>query len=143
MSLQVLTRFIPAVLVLMLVAACGNEPPPTDAQGQSPDDVLLATYLKILGGDLAAAKQAFDPRLLKAVLPPTNPDTFESFYQKQTADWQPGLLRTKIVGNDYSAQVWRVRIWSDDGSGSAGAVQDLALIDGEWKIVFWGDYPKR
>ncbi len=128
--------------LFLLVTACSEQAPPLDKNGKSPDTVLLETYQLILNGKLNEAKVAFDPRLLQAVLPPTNPDTFESFYEKQTADWKRELLKTAVVGNDYSDAVWRVRIWNDDGTGSAGAKQDLAIIDGEWKIVLWSDFSK-
>lgn len=136
-------RFYFLLALILFVTACGEQAPPLDKNDKSPDTVLLETYQLILDGKLIEAKATFDPRLLQAVLPPTNPDTFESFYQKQTAGWQRELLKTAVVGNDYSDAVWRVRIWNDDGTGSAGAKQDLAIIDGEWRIVFWGDFPKR
>ena len=70
--------------------------------------------------------------------------TFEE-YCSYAKDWKVEWLRTELIGNDYNKNVWRLKIITNEGKGEhngAGAVQDLYKINGKWKIVFWGDYPK-
>lgn len=128
------------LLGFLLIIGCAKTLAPFDNNNDSPDTVLKKAYEHILAGDLQTAETFFDQRLLKAVLPPTHPDTFESFYKKQTEGWTSADLHTEIFGNDYNPAVWRVRIGPADGR--SGAVHDLAQIDGQWKIVYWGDWPK-
>lgn len=133
------------VLITLAALGCSSPPPPTDSAGNSPEATLKTAYELILAGDFADAEKHFDERLIKAVLPPTHPDDFTSFYKKQTENWKAERLQTELKGNDYNDNVWRVRIWSEEGRGkdnTPGAMQDLAQINGVWKIVFWGDYEK-
>ena len=71
---------------------------------------------------------------------------FAGHYQEQIAPWTQANLQTKVIGNDYNKEVWRVRVWSEDGKGAenpAGAQHDLAIIDGRWLLVNWSDFPKN
>ena len=129
------------LIALLALIGCAQEPPPVDSEGNPPNLKLKAAYQHLLAGDFATARTYFDDRLIAAVLPPSHPDTFESFYQKQVAEWTQHDLNTEIQGNEHNSKVWRVRIGPNDGR--PGAVHDLAQIDGHWKIVYWGDYPKE
>ena len=66
-------------------------------------------------------------------------------HNRSTEGWQASRLTTGLVGNDYNDDLWRVKIIPDEGKGKnngPGIVQDLYMIDGVWKIVFWNHYPK-
>ena len=134
------------ILISLTVAACGkNAPPPTDSAGQTPEQVVMKAYEFMFSGDFEGAKALFDERLIKAIFPPTHPQGFTGHYQEQIEPWTLANLKTKIIGNNYNDDVWRVRIWSEDGKGAenpAGAQHDLAIINGRWLLVNWSDFPK-
>ncbi len=134
-----------ALSLTLTLIACSQTPPPTDNTGNTPEAVVLNAYTLMFEGNYDAAEALFDKRLTASIFTPTHPENFESFYTKQIEPWTQANLRTKLIGNKYNPNVWRVRIWSEDGRGDEnhpGAVHDLAQIDGKWFFVNWSDYPK-
>ena len=128
---------------LVLIFGCSQAPPPLDSNGKSPDTVLMETYVLILEGKLDEAHQNFAPEYIKALIT-DNKSTFEE-YCSNTSEWKVEWLKTTVMGNDYNKDLWRVRIFPDEGKGNenmAGIVQDMYIVDGSWKIVFWDHYPK-
>ena len=89
------------VAPLMLVA-CEQKPAPTESDGNSLDAVLKTAYKLMLIGDYTTPPTHLDNRLIKAVLRPTQPETYETFYEKPVVEWKPTALNTKVVGNEYS-----------------------------------------
>jgi len=135
-----------SILCLSLIVflnSCGTKNAPLDDNGKSPEQVMMETYQLIIDGDYEAAIKNFSPEYIKEFLTDKN-ITFEE-YCKQAEGWQKEWLRTELVGNDYNENIWRVKIIPDEGKGKEnrpGIVQDLHMIDGSWKIVFWNHYPK-
>ena len=128
---------------LFFVSCGGSNQPPLDSKGHSPEDVLLSTYKQILKGDYSSAQESFSQAFIEEFVTTKN-ITFEE-YCNPTEGWQEEWLKTKLMGNDYNDDIWRVKIIPDEGKGKhngPGIVQDLRMTDGEWKIVFWGHYPK-
>ena len=132
-------------LLVLLTGCASDAPPPVDKNGKTPDAVVVDAYRQMFAGNFESARSHFDDRLINAIFPPTNPENFESFFKKQIVPWKMEQLKTVVEGTPYNDNVWRVNINIDAGKGKnnpGGAVHDLALIDGAWKFVFWGDYPK-
>ena len=135
-------NFIAAVLITMFVG-CATKEAPLDSQGKSPQQVLLETYTLIIEGNYSEAEANFSPSFIDELIT-KNKSTFIE-YCGNAKDWKVEWLKTKVMGNDYNDNVWRVKIIPDEGKGShngPGIVQDLSIIDGMWKIVFWGHYKK-
>ncbi len=129
-----------AILFLM---ACSVKEPPKDSNGKTPQQVIMDTYLLILKGKYAEAQNNFSPEFIKEFVTTKNTTFVE--YASNTNGWKVEWLKTKLVGNKYNDEMWRVKIIPDEGKGNRngpGIVQDLYLIDGVWKIVFWNHYPK-
>lgn len=132
-----------ALAAAFLIAGCSAEQPPLDSEGKTPQQVLMETYTLILEEKYTEAEKRFSPEFVKALIT-DNKSTFVE-YCNNTKGWQREWLKTKLVGNDYNENLWRVKIIPDEGKGAhngPGIVQDLYMIDGEWKIVFWQHYPK-
>ena len=131
-----------ALAALALLLGC-SEKPPVDAQGKTPQQVLMETYNLILDGQYAQAQQAFSPQFIQALITDNNL-TFVD-YCGNIKGWQPEWMKTKLMGNDYNDDVWRVKLIPDEGKGKEnrpGIVHDMHIVDGKWTIVFWGHYPK-
>ena len=104
----------------------------------------METYVLILNEKYEEAKNNFSPEFIETIVTKNNP-TFVEYARKYTKNWKVEWLKTKLVGNNYNDNVWRVKIIPDEGKGALngpGIVQDFYIIDGAWKIVFWGDYPE-
>ena len=125
------------------LAACGPGEPPLDANGQTPEQVLLETYVQIVEGNFDQARNHFSPQFIDEFVT-SKSQTFEQ-YCSNTAGWKTEWLKTKLVGNDYNDDIWRAKVIPDEGKGAEngpGIVHDFHLIDGVWKIVYWNHYPK-
>ncbi len=130
-------------LTALLAFGCTSKEAPVDSQGKTPQQVMMETYTLILEGNYSEAKKNFNPEFIDAVITKNN-STFEE-YCKNTEGWKISWLKTKVKGNDYNDNLWRVKIIPDEGKGAnngPGVVQDLYIIEGKWKIVFWNHYPK-
>ena len=128
---------------IFVLAACGTDAPPLDSNGKTPQQVLMDTYVLIVEGNFEAAEKNFSSQFLQEFVS-SKQQTFAE-YCRDTSGWKKEWLKTILVGNDYNDQVWRVKIIPDEGKGKEkgpGIVQDLHIIDGVWKVVFWGHYPK-
>ncbi|MCB1197604.1 MAG: hypothetical protein R3A45_06075 [Bdellovibrionota bacterium] len=131
------------VSFLILLLACEKSKAPLDSNHQSPEDVMLSTYTLIVNGEYDRARQNFSDQFIDIMLTKHH-ITFEK-YCENTKGWKVQWLKTQSMGNQYNKDMWRVKIIPDEGKGpnnGPGIVQDFYLIDGQWKIVFWGDYPK-
>lgn len=134
------------IFVILTVAmyGCGSSAPPTDSNAQLPQDIVMETYRLILSGDYAGAQENFSDEYIEEFVTSRN-KTFKEYADGPTEGWKPEWLKTKLMGNKYNRDVWRVKIIPDEGKGAnngPGIVHDLHIIDGRWKIVFWGHYPK-
>ena len=130
------------LVVLTLLLGC-SEKPPADAQGRTPQQVLMETYNLILDGQYALAQENFSPKFIETLI--TNNNSTFVDYCANTKGWRPDWMRTKVMGNDYNDDIWRVKLIPDEGKGKhnrPGIVHDMAIVDGKWTIVFWGHYPK-
>lgn len=130
-----------AVSVVML--ACESAKPPVDNNGQTPQDVLMNTYMSVLEGDYDSAMANFSDAYIEEMITKKHISVAEYF--NNTREWKKEWLKVKLVGNKYNDALWRVKIIPDEGKGAEngpGVVQDLYMIDGSWKIVFWGHYPQ-
>ena len=128
---------------IIFLIGCGVKEAPLDTNGRTPQQVMMDTYLLVLEGNYAEAQKNFSAEFINEFI--TTKNTTFVDYCSMTDGWKVEWLKTKLLGNDYNDNVWRVRIIPDEGKGKhnrAGIVQDLYLIDGVWKIVFWGHYPK-
>lgn len=128
---------------IIFLIGCGVKEAPLDTNGKTPQQVMMDTYVLILEGNYAEAQENFSAEFINEFI--TTKNTTFVDYCSMTDGWKVEWLKTKLLGNDYNDNVWRVRIIPDEGKGNenrAGIVQDLHLIDGVWKIVFWGHYPK-
>lgn len=104
---------------------------------------MMETYVQILEGKYEEAQNNFSPAFIEEFV--TTKDTTFVEYCSMTKGWKVEWLKTKLMGNDYNDDVWRVKIIPDEGKGNMngpGIVQDFYIIDGAWKIVFWGHYSK-
>lgn len=140
---MIFSRIAVLSLLLALLLGCTKAEPPLDSNGYTPQQVLLTTYIAIVEGRLDDAKANFSPTFIETMITKNN-STFAE-YCKNIEGWQVEWLKTKLMGNDYNDELWRVKVIPDEGKGKEnrpGIVQDLALIDGQWKVVFWGNYPK-
>ena len=138
-----LYRAMLLLIAVFIMFGCGAKETPKDSNGLSPEQVLMNTYTLILDGKFEAAQKNFSPEFIEEMIT-KNKSTFVE-YCKNTEGWKKEWLKTKLVGNDYNDNIWRVKIIPDEGKGAnnrPGIVQDLHIIDGTWKIVFWGHYPK-
>ena len=129
--------------VLFVLVGCGSQEAPKDANGKPPEQVMMQTYQFILAGKFDEAEANFSAEFIEEFI--TSKNTTFIDYNTNTKGWKPEWLKTKLMGNDYNDNVWRVKIIPDEGKGNEngpGIVQDLHLIDGVWKIVFWNHYPK-
>ena len=139
---------IAALAAAFLLIGCGEKQAPLDSNGNTPQQVLLETYVLIAEGEYDKAKGNFSPKYIKDFI--TSKDlTFIDFHSNEhgidTRGWDVKWLKTVLAGNDYNDNVWRAKLIVDEGKGKhnrPGVVHDFHLIDGVWKIVFWGDYPK-
>ena len=103
----------------------------------------MDSYVLILERKHAEAEKNFSPAFIEELITSKNTTFVE--YCSMTDGWKVEWLKTKLMGNEYNDDVWRVMIIPDEGKGKenrAGIVQDLSMIDDVWKIVFWGHYPK-
>lgn len=131
------------ILMVVFILGCATEQPPVDANGKSPEQVMVETYTQIINGNFDEAVKSFSDEYIEEFMTSKN-ITFEE-YCKLAEGWKVEWLKTELVGNDYNKDLWRVRIIPDEGKGKnngPGIVQDLYIIDGVWKIVFWNHYPK-
>ncbi|KAA3636361.1 MAG: hypothetical protein DWP97_02935 [Calditrichaeota bacterium] len=136
-------KIILLIMVCALVVGCSEKKAPLDANGKSPEQVLMETYVDILYENYNKAELNFAPEYVKELIT-DNGSTFRE-YCKNTDGWKIEWLKTTLIGNDYNNDVWRVRIYPDEGKGKEnrpGIVQDMHIIDGSWKIVFWNHYPE-
>ncbi len=130
------------VAALALLLGC-SEKPPADSQGRTPQQVLLETYELILDGQYARAQENFSPQFIQTLI--TNNNSTFVDYCGNIKGWRSDWLKTKLIGNDYNDNLWRVKLIPDEGKGKhnrPGIVHDLYMVDGKWTIVFWGHYPK-
>jgi hypothetical protein len=131
-----------ALAALALLVGC-SEKPLVDSRGKTPEQVLMETYDLILEGQYARAQENFSPQFI-ATLITNNNSTFID-YCANTKGWRSDWMKTKLMGNDYNDDLWRVKLIPDEGKGKhnrPGIVHDLSIVDGKWTIVFWGHYPK-
>ncbi len=134
------------VLVLSsIIFGCNSPSPAVDATGQLPQDVVMETYTFIIESNYDRALENFSEQYIEEFMTSRN-ITFRQYADRPRKEgWKREWLRTKLVGNKYNRDVWRVEITPDEGKGKgnrATIVHDLYMIDGRWKIVFWGHYPK-
>ncbi len=104
---------------------------------------MMIAYEAAMTGDWQPMQILVSPSYLEAINPNDLPFETAMDQYETLSTWTRTNLRTQLVGNDIHPEMWRVRIYSDDGLGAsnpAGIVHDLVMIDGEWRIVFWGDY---
>ena len=138
-----LCRTLIAVVLTTMFIGCTTKEAPRDSQGKTPQQVLLETYTLILEGKDSEAESNFSPEFIEELIT-KNESTFIE-YCSNTKGWKADWLKTKIMGNDYNDNVWRVKIIPDEGKGShngPGIVQDFSIVNGVWKVVFWGHYKK-
>ena len=131
------------VVAAALLAGCQSAAPPPDVDGKLPQDVMLEVYTAVLEGRYADAEKRFSPAFVKTFMTDRNLSLEQ--YTEYTRGWKVEWLKTELVGNDYNDDLWRVRTTPDAGRGKsnpAGAVNDLYLIDGHWKVAFWDHFPK-
>lgn len=136
-------RTLVIVAAAACIAGCGPGEAPLDTNGQTPQQVLMDTYVQIVEGDYDEAQTRFSAEFLEEFVTGKNKTLAE--YSSNTAGWQVEWLKTKLVGNDYNENMWRAKVIPDEGKGAEngpGVVHDFYLIDGVWKIVFWNHYPK-
>ena len=136
-------KLVTLFCVILLIISCSETKAPLDAHGKSPEQVLMETYIDIIYGNLDKAEQNFAPEFVKEIIS-DNGSTFYEYCQN-TDGWRIEWLKTTLIGNEYNDNVWRVRIYPDEGKGKEnrpGIVQDMHIIDGSWKVVFWNHYPK-
>ena len=141
--------FIAICVVLFLLGCNSSNSPPKDTSGKTPDQFLLETYQLIVNGQFDEAEKRFSPAFLEKFVY-KNYDSFSQYFLDRktglrSSDWKSEWLKAKLIGNDYNDDLWRAKIIVDAGKGAEnppGVVNDLYLIDGVWKIVFWGDYPE-
>ena len=127
----------------VFIWGCGTPEAPLDKNGNKPSDVLLTAYTAVVNKDFDSAKLHFSDAFIKELITDKN-ISFEKYCENAT-NWQVSWLKTKPMGNDYNDNVWRAKIIPDEGKGAEngpGIVHDFHLIDGVWKVVFWGHYPK-
>ena len=138
-----LIRYSVITGLLATLLACAKATPPADNFARTPDEVLLETYLLMVRGQCTEAMTNFSAAYVETFI--TEKGKTAEDYCASVAEWQEEWLRVEVKGNDYNDAMWRVKVIPDEGKGSGnrpGAVHDFYLIDGAWKIVFWGDYPK-
>lgn len=136
-------KLLAALAAAACLTGCSPGEPPLDANGQTPQQVLMETYVQIVEGDYDEAQTHFGAEFLEEFVTGKNKTLAE--YSNNTAGWKTEWLKTKLVGNDYNDDMWRVKVIPDEGKGAQngpGIVHDFYLIDGVWKIVFWNHYPK-
>lgn len=136
-------RLLTMLITTFAIVGCGTAQPPLDSQNRTPEQVMIATYTSILEDHYDEAIRNFSHEFITEFV--TSKEISFEEYCQMTAGWQVEWLNTVLVGNDYNDDVWRVKIIPDEGKGKhngPGVVQDLHIIDGEWKIVFWGHYPR-
>ena len=120
-------RKLITLAALVLLVGCGQKPP-VDAQGKSPQQVLLETYELILDGQYAQAQKNFSPQFIQTLITDNNSTFVE--YCANTKGWQADWLKTKLMGNDYNDSLWRVKLIPDEGKGKhngPGIVHDQGL----------------
>lgn len=142
--MKILCQLFTTLTVILFLTACSTKEPPNDSNGETPSQVLMETYVLILNEKYEEAKNNFSPEFIETIVTKNNA-TFVEYARKYTKNWKVEWLKTKLVGNNYNDNVWRVKIIPDEGKGALngpGIVQDFYIIDGAWKIVFWGDYPE-
>ena len=135
-------------IAVCFLIGCSEKEAPQDSNGKTPQQVLLETYTLIAESQFDKAKENFSPKYIKDFMTSKNM-TFIEFHSNEqgidTRGWDVKWLKTNLVGNDYNDNVWRAKLIVDEGKGAhnrPGVVHDFHIIDGVWKIVFWGDYPK-
>ncbi len=141
--MKITFRSFIVLAAILFLAGCSVNEPPSDLNGKTPQQVLMDTYVLILDGKYAEAQKSFSPEFVETMITKNNM-TFDE-YCRNTNGWKVEWLKTERVGNKYNDEMWRVKIIPDEGKGNEngpGIVQDLYLIDGAWKIVFWNHYPK-
>ena len=141
-------RWITVFIALILLSGCASKEAPLDANGKTPQQVLLETYTLIAQGQYEVGKKSFSARYIEELIT-SKGLTFVEFHSNprgiDTRDWKVEWLKTNLVGNDYNDEVWRANLDVDTGKGKEnppGVVHDFHIIDGVWKIVLWSDYPK-
>ena len=113
------------------LGGCGPGEPPLDANGQTPQQVLMQTYLDIVEGNYDGAQRNFSPAFIEEFVAGKN-KTFAE-YTSNAAGWKAEWLKTKLVGNDYNEAMWRAKVIPDEGKGAGngpGIVHDFYQIDG-------------
>ncbi len=131
------------LVLFFFVVGCGATDAPKDSNGKTPQQVMMETYQLILEGKYEEAEANFSAEFIEEFI--TTKNTTFVDYSNTTNGWKREWLKTKLIGNDYNDNIWRVKIIPDEGKGKdngPGIVQDFYLIDGVWKIVFWNHYPK-
>jgi len=135
--------------IFLLLVACNKEPQaPLDSDGLTPEQVILNIFTLIIKEDFEGAKNHYSKKYIYEFMTQKN-ISFEDFHKNprgiDTRGWQVKNLKTEALGNHYNVNVWRAGLIVDEGKGKSnppGAVHDFYLIDGTWKVVFWGDFPK-
>ena len=141
--MKITYKLFTALAAICFLLGCSVKEPPRDSSGKTPQQVLMDTYVLILEGKYEDAKNNFSPEFIEEFVTKKNITFVE--YCGNTKGWKSEWLKTKLVGNDYNDELWRVKIIPDEGKGSEnspGIVQDLYIIDSVWKIAFWNHYPK-
>jgi len=140
-------RWFGVFFAVTLLLGCAPKEAPLDANGKTPQQVLLETYTLITQGNYEDAKRNFSERYIEELIT-SKGRTFVDFHSDSrgidTREWKIEWLKTNLVGNDYNDNVWRANLDVDAGRGKGnppGVVHDFYIIDGAWKIVLWSDYP--
>ena len=139
-------RFSGSILATLamvaLLGGCNADRPPVDSRGKTPQQVVKETYALILEGQYAQARSNFSAKFIQELI--TNNDRTFIDYCASTKGWRPDRLKTQLIGKAYDGDLWRVKLIPGDDNEKtdrAGVVHDLYMINGNWTIVFWGDYP--
>ena len=148
LNLHNLRSWAAVIIASFMFLGCGKKEAPIDANGKTPQQVLLETYSLITQGEYETGMKNFSVQYIEELI--TSKDqTFVQFHSNpqgiDTRNWKVEWLKSNLVGNDYNDNVWRANLDVDAGKGKdnpPGVVHDFHLIDGVWKIVLWSNYPK-
>jgi len=137
------------MVVILFLSACNEvKQAPLDTQGLTPEQVMFKIFVLITKGYYEEAETHYSKQYINEFMTKKN-ISFKEYHENSrgidTRGWLQQTLRTEPVGNNYNKDVWRVNLNVDEGKGKSnpvGVVHDFYLINGFWKVVFWGDYPR-
>lgn len=142
--MKLFSKIVTLVVTSLLLVSCTQEPPPKDKNGDLPQDVLLKVYDLMKSKKYDEAQKYYSPTYIKELVT-DHKRSFQEYAEKEVLNYITGKATCEKINNSYHDQKWEITLKMVNPAVKKyipGRVCNLAIQDGEWKIVLWTEYKK-